>query len=211
MSVVEYSEGDLFIARVFKNHTANPSDKWVNTYEFKANAAGTIGDVIDLCEILVEYEQTIHLAVVNFVSVSFSTWEADSLPYDPTAFFSTTTTGIGSNADSSAPLGLNNCLAVARVPVSGRFGHIFYRGILTEDAIQAPAGKTVLTNKPAIQSIISDALTDSGLGVSIGIISTGPWQMVMVNKDGSNVRSVRDLLVQGVSALPTDHAWFNRT
>jgi len=211
MSVVDYASGDKFIARVFKNHVNNPDNEWVNTYEFKANEAGTIGVVTALCEQLVNFEIAVHSEAVNFVRITFSTWAPDSVPYDPLAFFSTTTTGIGARTTTGDLIGLNNCLAVSRVPVSGRFGHMFYRGVLVEGDIEAPAGRTILSDKPGIQTIVDDALTSSGLNDSIGVLSEGPWQMVMINADGTNVRSVRELLVQGVSALPMDHAWFNRT
>jgi hypothetical protein len=211
MSVLTFSGTDKFIVRVFKNHVANPSNSWVNSYEFAATDPGDESVILDLAEKIVNFEIAIHLAVVNFVRVTISTWEADSVPYDPDSFFSTTTTGTGTNPDSSAPLGLNNCLAVARVAPSGRFGHMFYRGVLTEDAVEAPAGRTVLSDKPAVQTVVDDAITSSLLSNFIGIGASGGMNMALISKDGSNVRIVRELLVQGVSALPEDHAWFNRT
>jgi len=184
---------------------------WVNSYEFKSTEAGTIGVIIDLCEKLVNFEIAIHLASVNFVRVSFSTWEADSVPYDPDAFFSTTTTGVGARDTPDDQLGLNSCLSVARVAVSGRFGHLFYRGALLESEVNAPAGRTILEDKPAMQTIISEALTSSGMDEMVGIVAAGGFQLCMIDKTGTQVRNVRELLVSGVSALPQDHAWFNRT
>jgi len=211
MSVVEFGSGDLFIARVFKNHIANPDNTWVNSYEFKSTEAGTVGVIIDLAEKLVNFEIAVHSVAVNFTRITISTWEIDSVPYDPTTFFSTTTTGVGTRSTTGDLVGLNNCLTVSRVPISGRFGHIFYRGFLVESDIEAPAGKTVLADKPGTQTIVDAALTSSGLDETIGIAADGSFQMVMVDKTGIVVRNVRELLVSGVSALPQDHAWFNRT
>jgi len=211
MSVLDYESGDKFIARVFKNHVNNPNDQWVNSYEFKANEAGTIGVIIDLCEQLVNFESAIHLEIVNFVRITFSTWEADSVPYDPSAFFSTTTTAIGGRDVPTDALGLNSCLAVARVASSGRFGHIFYRGALLEADVEAPAGRTILSDKPGLQTTIETALTSSGLDATIGALSDGPFQMCMIDATGAVTRNIIELLAQGVSSLPQDHAWFNRT
>jgi len=210
-SVLSIVEEDKFIIRTVKSLTANPSDEWANTYEFVSTAAQDETALFALMEIVAEFEKHIHLATVELIRVSASTWIPDSVPYNPETFISITASGVGDNPDSSAPIGLSNCLAVARVPASGRFGHLFYRGVLTEDAVEAPAGKTILSDKPAVQAVVDGALSDSGLDAYVGLSHTAEFVLCMISASGTNVRFVEQLLVQGVSQLPTDHAWFNRT
>jgi len=210
-SVLSIAEEDKFIIRTVKTHIANPADEWANSYEFVSTAAQDETSLFALMEIVAEFEKHIHLATVELIRVSASTWVPDSKPYNPETFISITASGVGDNPDSSAPIGLSNCLAVARVAASGRFGHLFFRGVLTEDAVEAPAGKTVLSDKPAQQAIVDGALDTSGLDAYIGLSHTAEFVLCMINKTGTQVRFVEQLLVQGVSQLPTDHAWFNRT
>jgi len=210
-SVLNIAEEDKFIIRTVKSLTANPSDEWANTYEFVSNAVQTETALFALMEIVAEFEKHVHLSTVELIRVSASTWEPDSVPYNPETFISITASGVGDNPDSSAPIGLSNCLAVARVPASGRFGHLFYRGVLTEDAVEAPAGKTILSDKPAQQTLIESALDTSGLDAYIGTAHTADFVLVMISATGTEYRVIEQLLVQGVSQLPTDHAWFNRT
>jgi len=210
-SVLSIVEEDKFIIRTVKSLTANPSDEWANTYEFVSTATQDETALFALMEIVAEFEKHIHLSTVELIRVSASTWIPDSVPYNPETFISITASGVGDNPDSSAPIGLSNCLAVARVPASGRFGHLFYRGVLTEDAVEAPAGKTILSDKPAVQAVVDGALSDSGLDAYIGLSHTAEFVLCMISASGTNVRFVEQLLVQGVSQLPTDHAWFNRT
>jgi hypothetical protein len=108
-------------------------------------------------------------------------------------------------------VGLNTTLAVARVANFGRFGHLFFRAQLTEDEIVAPAGKTVLQNRATKQGVIDTAITTAELDGYLGSAPTASLGMVMINADGTQVRPVLGLAVQGVTTLPTDHTWFNRT
>jgi hypothetical protein len=102
-------------------------------------------------------------------------------------------------------------LAVTRQAQSGRFGHLFYRGHLGEGDVTSPAGIPTLALPDDIQDIIDGALTSTDLGDSLGVTPSGAFGMVMISKDGSQVRPVTGLRAQGVSSVPLDHAWFNRT
>jgi hypothetical protein len=77
--------------------------------------------------------------------------------------------------------------------------------------IEAPAGKGILTDKPGVQDTVSDAITSSGLGDYIGVTPDNDLRMVLINSAGTQVRPVINIIVQGVTSLPLDHAWFNRT
>lgn len=211
MTVSTFLEDDLFTIRVTKSLSTNPSNQWANSYEFIALAPGGESELLDLGGQIVEFEAAIHLGVVVFQRLLMSTWEPDSVPYNPATFISTSLSATGANGATGDALALNQTFTVTRQAAFGRFGHLFYRGVLTEAGISAPAGFSVLEDRDGQQDLIDDALASSSLGDSIGLASTGPFRMVMVNADGSQVRPIVQLRAQGVSAVPLDHAWFNRT
>jgi hypothetical protein len=211
MPVTSFATDDLFIFRVTKYLSTNPANKWANSYEFRAAAGGDEGDLLALGNLLVQFEARFHHNVVIFDRILISTWAADSVPYDPATFISSTLTATGAIGPVTDLLALNQCLSVARIAASGRFGHIFYRGVLEEAEVAAPAGVSVLVSRAGQQVKIDDALEDSGLADYVGEGATGALRLVMVNAAGTQVRTVNQLRVQGVSTIPTDHAWFNRT
>lgn len=211
MTVLSFAEGDLFTVRVVKRLSTNPNNKWANSYEFRATLAGSTDELLALGSAVVSFEQKMHKNTVRFDRLLMSTWEADSVPYDPTSFLSTTLTASGTLGGSGDNVALNIALAVTRQAQSGRFGHIFYRGSLEEGDITAPAGVMTLLLPDDMQDTLEAALTASGLADYIGITPTGAFGMVMVNRTGTQVRPVSALRAQGVSTIPQDHAWFNRT
>ncbi len=211
MSVLSFAAGDLFIVRIIKSLTTNPDNKWSNSYEFKAN---TLGDDVTLqlvANAFLLFEATLHHNVVRFNEVIVSTWEADSVPYDPNAFLTIPTDTTGLTGPVGDLLPLNQTLSVARVPTSGRFGHLFFRGVLGEDEVEAPAGKAILTSIAEISTRLNAAVDAGELESYLGNPSEGPLQLSMISADGETVRPVVTLVAQGVSAVPQDHAWFNRT
>lgn len=211
MSVTSFAEGDKFVVRIIKSHHDNPSDQWVNNYEFEATAAGTEGALLTMGDAVTDFEKALHLNVVDFDRMTISTWEADSVPYDPAAFISTPLTGSGATGVVTGAEPLNECLSVARACASGRFGHIFYRGALDAAEVFAPSGIQSLIDDDEIQTRITAALAASSLEDYVGVSPAAPLHMVLISKDGTQVRSVIGLIPAGVSFLPLDHAWFNRT
>jgi hypothetical protein len=87
---------------------------------------------------------------------------------------------------------------------------LFYRGALDDAEVFSPAGKLVFLEQSEIQGRIDDAITASSLG-DILHLGSGDLHLCLISKDGTNVREVFGLFGQGVSTLPLDHAWFNRT
>lgn len=211
MSATDYSPDDLFTIRTVKHLTTNPLRKWQNSYELKALVAGGESELLAAALTFVEFERRMANAAVVFEQVLISTWEADSKPYNPEAFISTTLALYGTKTTSSDPSPLTATVSVARVCASGRFGHIFLRGWLEESIQNAPAGMAVFTNLVAQDSFMQDELADSGAGIYFGNPADAPLGVVMVSKDGSQVRNVLGLSIRGISQLPLDHAWFNRT
>lgn len=210
MPVTSFTSGDLFIFEVTKALSSNPDLKFRNTYEMQAVDDGTTSDIVDAGLQIVAFEKAILLDVVDFVELRVATWEPDSVPYDPTAFLALPLSGTGDRPSTGSDiLALNICLNVARVPVSGRFGHLFYRGFLREIDVRAPAGDFILDDPSGVDSTFSSALSSSGMDDLLA--ASNFFGMVMVNADGSNVRRVFSLSPQGVSTVPTKHKWFNRT
>ena len=210
MSVSTFTAGSKFVFRVIKHHSANPDRKWANTYELVSIADGSEVLLLEHGANLVEYEAAFHRSTTIFDRLIISTWEADSVPYDPSAFISSTLTLAGAISAGAEAVALNQVLVVARACAVGRAGHIFYRNCLTEEDVTAPAGASVLGNKPAMQSRIEGALTSSGFDADISAGAAAEMQLSLINKTGSNVRPVVNMVVQGVTNLPVDHAWFNR-
>jgi len=210
MPVDAFGAGDLFTVRVIKSLATNPDNKWANSYEFQAVGAGAEGELLDLGVSLVDFEIGMHIPAVIFDRLIISTWVPDSKPYSPTSFISSTLTGVGTNAGGTDPLPLSQCLSVARIAGFGRFGHLFYRGIMNESDVHAPAGKSVLVDRASKQTLLDAKIASAGFDEYFGT-GAGPFKMVMVSRDGTQVRPVIQLRAAGVSQVKTDHKWFNRT
>lgn len=211
MSVLSFVSGARFIYRVVKSLATNPENEWANSYEFRALDAGTEANLLALGEALVDFEAAIHFNETIFRRILISTWEADSVPYDPTTFISSTLTAVGVQTSESERVGLNQAMSISRQAASGRFGHLFYRDCLAEEDVAAPAGKSILVDRAGQQAKIDAAIISSGLTDFLGDGAPDILVMAMISADGSNMRIVNNLRVQGVSTLPLDHAWFNRT
>jgi len=211
MSVLDFHANDLFIARVFKNLVTNPFNQWDNSYELRVNAELVTADLVSLSMAIVRFEKAIHKDVVQFNRMVISTWEPDSVPYDPASFLVVSLTGTGEVGPVGDNLALNQCLTVVRQPVSGRFGHLFYRGVLNEADTEAPAGRLVLTDPSGTADTIASAVSSSDLADLLGDPASADLNLVMINADGTQVRNVIALNATGCTTLPTDHAWFNRT
>lgn len=211
MSILTFVTNDRFVIRILKHHVNNVERQWGNTYEVLANSSGSLADFDALREALVLFEKTLHLGIVAFDRFTVSSWEADSVPYDPSTFAVTDLDGFGLRGGSEPFAPITTCLSVVRAPTSGRQGHIFYRGVLSQSDLVAPSGISVLDDPDAWSTDLDAAIFSSELGGYIGVGAEGPLQLAMVNKTGTNTRPVMGLAIGGVVELPTDHAWFNRT
>lgn len=211
MSILTFATNDTFVIRIHKHHVNNVERTWANSYEVLANSSGALSDLDGLIQSIVLFEKLLHLGNIQFDRGTASTWEEDSTPYNPSTFYVRDLDGFGTRGGSSPYAPITTCLNVVRAPTSGRQGHIFYRGVLSQADLVVPSGIAVLEDPDAWSGDIDTALITSELGVYIGSLATGPLQLCMINRTGTNVRPVMELKVGGVSELPTDHAWFNRT
>jgi hypothetical protein len=210
MSVVSFVADDRFTIRIVKALATNPDNRWANSYEAVASDASTTGDLVALTNAIVAFEKSIHQNGVQFLSALISTWEPDSVPYDPESFYTLPLTGTGGVGVVSDIEPLNTCLSVARVASSGRTGHLFYRGVLQEGDVESPSGKAALVDRDGFQDTIDGAITSTSLDDWFGPTDTSTLHLVMISASGGQVRRVLNFRVQGVSTVPTDHAWFNR-
>jgi len=211
MSMIDFEVNDLFILRIIKSYTTNPSREWSNSYEFVANSAGGIGVWDALISSFVTYEQTLHNTFTAFIRATVSTWQPDSVPYDPDNFISQDLTGNGTRDTTGELEPITTTLDVKRISQVGRQGHIFYRGVLSQADTSAPSGITILGDPTALQAELDAAVAAGGIE---GNLIGGPGvdlQLAMINKTGTQIRAVNNLKIGGVSQLPVDHAWFNRT
>jgi len=211
MSVRLFEEGDRFIIRTKKTLTTNPDNSWVNSYELVAIGPGSEGMLLAAGEKLVAFEALLSAPAVRISQLTVSTWEADSVPYDPESFISTPMAVVGTRTKAVDVLSLNQCWGVTRIPQFGRFGHLFLRGCLYEDDVTAPAGRSVFQNLSAIALDLEAAISTSDVADLFGAEETSVVKLAMISKDGSDVRRLLGFSVGGVSAVPQDHAWFNRT
>lgn len=211
MPVSSYAVDDLFVFRVVKHLSTNPDRQWANTYEFQATVAGSEDELLALGTALVNFESEMALTTVTFDRIIISTWAPDSKPYDPEAFISSSLTAGGTVVPGSDMQPLTMALSVARMATNGRFGHIFLRANLQETDTIAPAGKSILVDRAVKQAELNTAQSESDLLDYIGVAATGGFRMVLIGKTAGEVRPVTFLRVQGVTQLPVDHTWFNRT
>lgn len=211
MTVLAYGVDDMFILRIIKYHSANPDRKWANSYELHAHSPGDTSVLQAVASAFVLFEQEMHNPLIIFDRYLLSTWEADSKPYNPDVFLSFPLGTAGTGPDVTNLIGLGQAFNVARIPTSGRFGHLFYRGVLTEDHVSAPAGKSILTSLPAMQAIVDGAIVASEVATYMEVDNAVGITLAMVSPTGEDFRNVTTLSASGVSNLPQDHAWFNRT
>jgi len=209
-TILSFDVGDRFVARIIKSYTTNPARQWSNTYELAANDAGTITDLDSALADLVTFEKNMHNTFTTFVRATMSTWSADSVPYNPDVFLVSPLFGNGLRDTSGELEPITTCLNIVRVPTSGRQGHLFLRGVLAQADTEAPAGITVLQSPAIIQALLDDSIDAAGLAPMFGT-TTGVLKLAMINKTGSEGRVLTSFAVGGVSQLPVDHAWFNRT
>jgi len=210
MSVVSFEVADRFVVRVIKSYTTNPARKWSNTYEVVAVVPGNVTDINGMTSIFTIFEQTLHNTFTHFERVTVSTWEADSVPYNPDAFYVAELDFNGTRDTTGELEPITTCLSVVRQPASGRLGHLFYRGVLSQGDTSAPSGITILSDPTAMSTLLGTAMSESGMENLLGT-PVGSWGLVMINKTGTEGRSVQNLTIGGVTQLPVDHAWFNRT
>jgi len=217
MSVVNPLNNEGFVFTIVKSLVSNPAVRWRNTYEaFFTDGGEPLSSVLlDLAEKLLDFEQQLHLSGVQFVQTTISTYLPETDDYDPESFVTiphpADTVG-GRTIGQSQPLDLTAAFYVRRQVPTGRQGKLFYRGVLGENDVEAPAGRMRLTNITGMQSLVDTALTSSGLNEHLYPLSTGNLMLSMTStrKDGSVMhRQISGLLAAGATRVSNDHRWYD--
>lgn len=212
MSIETPTVGDKFTIRVIKNLITNPENSWANSYEFQCTETATIVELFALGTALVDFERLMHDDAVAFTRYIISTWEADSFPYDPSTFVTVPLLVQGAISDiTNDNVALGMAWRVNRQASTGRFGNLFFRGVLHENQVSAFAGLPTLSDYTSMGELLSSSVDDSLLANYFGNSATGGFKMVMISADGSQVRNVLNLVSSGVSMIKQDHQWFNRS
>lgn len=214
MPVTGGTAGDKLTFRLFKYLAARPDTKWVNNYEFVTNGTWTTTDLIQAAADFTSFEMAFHHEGVRFDRWTFSTWAADSTPYDPLAFLagawpaSSTGQVPFSTTGDAAPLEL--VAWIARTVTTGRQGKLFYRGVIGELGVQAPSG-VAAAQGTWVQSKF--AIGKDFLGGYLPSIDppevAPPMALALISKTGQ-VRMVQDLVVRGVAVNKRDRGYFDR-
>jgi hypothetical protein len=217
MSVIEPVVREGFVFTLTKALIANPAIRWRNTYEafFDEDSNPSSSALEDLAAALLEFEKIIHLSGVQFVQTTISTWAADSKPYDPESFITIPHAAdtVGQRTiGASQPLDLTAAFYVRRQVPTGRQGKLFYRGVLGENDVEAPAGVMRLSSVSGMQTLIDGALNSSDLSQYLYPTATGMLMLSMTSEPvpGNPIhRQVMNLLAAGATRVSGDHRWYN--
>lgn len=211
MSVLAFDINDKFSLRLFAHELTNPSQTWVNSFEFVANSTGAVSDLEECASAVMTYMKEMTGNTIYYDRAVFSTWEPDSDPYDPTNLV---TFDYGAQAgiiEIANPLPVNACLSMRRSVSSGRSGKIFIRGALGEIDVLSSAGDWALATPATLVSRHGGAMIQSDLGHYIG----GPvlsMALIGIPKGTQTVivRPVTELVVHGVAWNQRNHRYFDR-
>lgn len=217
MSVAVITTGERFVARIYKRLTTNPDQVWVNTYEMVARvgAADGITASRNALGALVDWEQRFHLQTVQFYRSVMSTWLPDSEPYNPYNLLVDDFDPVSGArvVGTNDPMALNVGLSVRRDVLAGRQGRAFYRGVLTEGDVIAPAGSYVLTPeaRASLQSLVNAAGSETG-GLNGALQGTGLALALLPGRtDGiQDERIYTEMTVVGVSIKALNNRHFDR-
>lgn len=217
MSVVNPLNNEGFVFTIVKSLVANPAVRWRNTYEaFFTDGGEPLSSVLlDLAGKLLNFEQQLHLTGVQFVQTTISTYLPETEDYDPESFVTIPHPAdtIGERTiGASQPLDLTAAFYVRRQVPTGRQGKLFYRGVLGENDVEAPAGRMRLTSVSSMQSLVDTALSSSGLNEHLYPLSTGNLMLSMTStlKSGSVIhRQVSGLVAAGATRVSNDHRWYD--
>lgn len=221
MSYVLPIVGEGFRLSVVKSLVANPAVKWRNTYEGIVSEGFIISSSQFLDEwalACIAFEQDIHLTGVAFESYTISTMAEDGSPYNPDTFVTKPvaagTYGSRAAGTSSDSLPLRVALYAKRHVASGRQGKLFYRGVLLESDVLAPAGVFRLANAAAIQAEFATAMYSNSFSEYLAGDQNGALGVTMTMSTnvllGQTInRGVTDITAAGVTVISNDHRYYD--
>lgn len=215
MTVLSFDAGDRFFFRTWKDDAQDEAVKWTNVYEVEAQSGGVLSDIQTLGRALISFESVLHYANVAFTMFECGTWEPDSKPYDPLAFYSEACAAgtLGQRALPVATLQvpLQACLSVRRNVQTGRQGKLYYRGALSETDIEKAGAGWALTDAATIQGIIDDAVEALLAPYFSGGSVPFRFHLIGKNKAGTVFsRPVLSFEAYDAVWVQMEHAWYNR-
>jgi len=207
-----------YISVSIKKHAVgNPDYHWVNTYEIDKGLIFFDYETVasSFAHDLAVAESEMHTTNVVYDSVTFSTWNADSEPYNPYGFVTVPLDDvIGKIIPIGSPLPRNVCLFVRREPVSGRTGKLFFRGALTENNVDGSTALGWSISPSSVAGINSSiSLLTGGFNAALADVMPGAhWAMVGRPKGTTDVisRYVNGYTLAGVVINSPNHRYFDR-
>lgn len=203
----------LYIIRVRKSWGArDPERSWVNTYEVSYD--GAIGDLSATANAIANGERILHLAEVQFLSATISTWQPDSVPYNPLTFKTVELEQVGLRASAGvSAMDSNVCLLVKMMTALGRNGRRFYRGCLSEADVQigGDAKFTLTPGSPLTGNGGSAWETFNTFMQPFTTAGTGPVKICLVGNGVGGVlsRAVEEMQVGGVVVNRRNHRYYD--
>lgn len=206
------------IIRIFKSWQArDPERRWVNNYEAHSDEVVAPDAFESMMNDIVAAEKLIHLLPVQFLSATISTWEADSVPYNPSSFFTYELAGGGGRggaADVVQALDSNVCYLVKRQTHGGKSGKLFYRGCLEEADVQMGGdGRFVFTAGTGLATPASPEFAAYATAMAPHLsVGAGGEKMALISMIGVNqvARLVESLAVGGITINRRNHRYFDR-
>lgn len=206
--------------RIFKSwQVVDEEDSWSNVYELIGGTAFTVGSqaALDAANRILAAERAIHLQGVQFYKMLISSWGIGSMYYDPSEFRAVPLALAGQRTNASQPMDGNATFYVRKSVGTGRYGRLYYRGVLTEADVEtggdlaskiSPASDLQETGSVfnAYKAAMAPLLTADLAGGYMALVGVyGPQhEGVFVQ------RPVTALVSAGVTNNKRNHRWFNR-
>jgi len=212
MSILTYDPLDKFIIRCYKQLSDDPQERWANTWEIVATTGGTLGELQACANRILAFEQGMHGTHVYFKQYTISTWEPDSIPYNPENLFVQPMNVQGSR-DMDNPMTLEACLMLKRGVTSGRDGRVYLRGALDEEDVQREGRYWTLTDAAGMASAMAAVVTASHIDYHYA----GGIQALKIALVGSALgggvtwaRQITGLSIGGAVTNDLTHRWYNQ-
>lgn len=191
--------GAVSVEVTMRADAAGSPNYWVNRWEVSQVANGTFGSPEAVATAFSAFHRDNLLSAFWVDSVRLSTYAPDGQPYNPDTLYVLPVNArglrVGQEAETSA-MPLTNVLHVRKLCASGRLGHLFLRGFLTEADIQSSPGTGGV-------SLVSTPILTSQLGTQFAAINTAlptGAKVALISGEGL-VLSARDVTGLSVAGL----------
>jgi hypothetical protein len=206
MTVTNITQNELFTVRVYKRYG---SHVWANNYEIRARQDIPFAQtaILDLVNALTNLERPIYPTYIRIDRAVVSTYQPDSIPYNPDNFTTVPVNVLGQVNFQGDPMPLEYCLFVRRVTASGRPGKLLYRGVFEEGTVSTADLRPIVTPTRLNQLQGHFSSWFSGF-----LSNNNPFELVMASgQENLQVRLVQGLAVsQSIVLKQVGNAYFDR-